>query len=233
VARGGNDEFNYRSAIEAAGTNITGAGSFTLNTNDVSKLTTGSQWTDISISDTYHTGGGGTPGPNFDTTQPNPPNGGVAGDFPDATVAVPNNPFFRFSFYVDKADIIEDSPLYLTVKFADYDVPPVTVNLTGISGALTPGLIQLTAVNPATQDGYIEMASSDQIPFDGVFISDGTRWRGLLEVQIQAGSPGNYEPFFAIDFVQLGVTAIPEPSAAWTAVGLAIAAVAARKRRRR
>ena len=184
VAWGGSDEFNYRSAAEAGGAYVEGQG-FTFATTG--SLTTGSQWTDISITPSYHNNSSNTPGPNFDTG-----NGG----FPEADKAVPNNAFFRFSFSVDKTDILAGATLYLNVIFGDYEVVPAALNLVGANGAFT----ETIPLQTQTKDGLIQ-ASYVALNFSDVFVDDGDSWKGMLEVTFNAPN----EPYYALDCVELGI----------------------------
>jgi hypothetical protein len=193
VASGGWDSFNFRTVAEAAGTSAYGSG-YTLNTYN-SKSTTGSQWTDISITTSYGTQ---TPGANFNTG-----NGG----FPDTGgVGLPNEALFRFVFTVNKGDIASGQTMYLNIKFGDYEVIPAKLNLTTATGSLVANIP--LATQAANQDGLIQLNHTAGLAFANVFTDMGTYWQGYLQVQFDAPN----EPYYAVDFIQLGTTPIPEPA---------------------
>ncbi|MGB3087288.1 MAG: PEP-CTERM sorting domain-containing protein [Phycisphaerae bacterium] len=210
VASGGWDGFNHRTVAEAAGAYVEGSG-FTLTTSG-GKSTDGSQWTDISITNTYGTQ---TPGLKFNTGN---------GVFPDSGgAALPNYAYLSFVFLVDKADIDSSKPLFLNVIFGDYEVVPAKLDLVGAGGAFTK-YIPLTT---QTKDGLIQ-ASYTPLAFGDVFIQDpnnANNWLGMLEVTFDAAN----EPFYALDSVELGL--IPEP-ATLALVGLGLAGLVARRRRK-
>jgi hypothetical protein len=193
VAAGGLDGFNHRTVAEAGGAYVEGSG-FTLTTSG-GKSTGGSEWTDISITTSYFTQ---LPGPNFNTG-----NGG----FPDSGgAALPNYAYLRFVFLVNKADIDSSQPLYLNVVFGDYEVIPAKLDLVGAGGAFTKDI----PLNPQTKDGLIQ-ASYVSLAFGDVFIQDPNNvnnWLGMLDVTFDAVN----EPFYALDYVELGTTPIPEPA---------------------
>ncbi|MGB2966634.1 MAG: PEP-CTERM sorting domain-containing protein [Phycisphaerae bacterium] len=209
VMTGGWDGFNHRTVAEADGDYVEGSG-FTLTTSG-GKSTGGSEWTDISITNLYVIQ---TPGDDFNTH-----NGG----FPDpGGAALPNYAFLRFVFLVNKADISSSQPLYLNVVFGDYEVIPAKLDLVGAGGSFTKNI----PLNPQTKDGLIQ-ASYTSLAFNDVFTDfDANNWLGMLDVTFDAP----YEPFYALDYVELGTTPIPEPA---TLAFLALGGVGLLARRRR
>lgn len=174
VATGNGDDFDNRSTAEKAnnaplgGTGYTDTGS------------TGSKWTDISLSTSF--------------TGP---------DFPDPSgVAAPNEPQFIFKFHVADGDIVVGAPQFFNVIFGDYDVVPANIQLSFLSA---PSLTVALATQPGTGDGLIQAATAN-LAFNDVFTSDGVGgWNGFLQVDFNAPN----EPFTAFDFAELSTTRIP------------------------
>ncbi|MCK6457762.1 MAG: PEP-CTERM sorting domain-containing protein [Phycisphaerae bacterium] len=195
---GQGDDFDNRSMIEKTGLYVEGNG-FSDFAN-----TTGSQFTDISLST------------SFDTTFP-PPN-----DFPSPpSFTLPNQPGFIFDFFVLANAVDPMTPVFINVVFGDYDVQPAMLvlrraDLTEFSVALI--------VQPPGEDGLVQAAFA-QLTFADVFAPKGLGYRGYLEVDFDA--PG--EPYTAFDFAELSVRPIPEPA---TLALLAIGGLTTLRRRR-
>lgn len=198
VQFGQGDDFDNRAPAEKAGTFVTGVGF-----SDAA-LTTGSHFTDISLST------------SFDTTFP-PPN-----DFPSPPSNVrPNQPGFFFHFFVAAGDIDPNTPVFINVVFGDYDVTPANLRLT--TADATTFIVPLV-VQPPDEDGLIQAAFA-QLAFADVFTAEGGGWRGQLEVDFVAP----LEPYTAFDYAELSVTPIPEPA---TLVLLALGLPGILRRRR-
>ena len=171
VATGSGDDFDNRSSESISVTGATDTG------------TTGTQWTDISLSTSFqNTPGGAT---------------------------LPNEPLFEFRFDVAKADIVEGSTLFFNLVFGDYDVSPASVRVTtndganGANGTITLPLSLQS--NNGGEDGLVQAAST-VLNFDDVFSDGGSVWNGYLDVKFV--SPN--EPYTAFDFVELSLDRIPD-----------------------
>jgi len=202
VATGSGDDFDNRSAAEKANTAATGGNGFTDNGSS------GSKWTDISLSTSF--------------TGP---------DFPDPSgPAVPNQPTFIYDFHVDGSAILTTTQLFFNLIFGDYDVTPANINLTFASAASRT--VNLT-VQPGNGDGLIQAASA-LLNFNEVFTTDGSGgWDGFLKVDFIAPN----EPYTAFDFTELSVTQIssnpvPVPPTL-PLVGVALLALGYSRRHRR
>ena len=181
VATGSGDDFDNRSAAEVANSSPLGGSGY----SDLGS--SGSKWTDISLSTSFT-------GPNF--PDPNGP-------------SVPNEPSFLFQFHVNGGDILAGTPVFFNLIFGDYDVVPANVHLTYASSS--PQTLPL-ATQPGAQDGLIQ-AIPTSLSFFDVFTADGIGgWNGFLRVDFIAPN----EPYTAFDFVELSVTpistGIPEPA---------------------
>jgi hypothetical protein len=191
VATGAGDDFDNRSAAEVANTAAPSGSGFT-NTGS-----SGSKWTDISLSTSFT-------GPNF------PDSGGPG---------VPNQPSFLYKFHVAGGDVSPSTQLFFNLVFGDYDVVPANITLTFASAPQRT--VTLTTQSGAA-DGLIQAASA-LLNFNEVFTDDGSGgWNGLLQVDFIAPN----EPYTAFDFTELSVTqisaTIPEPATvALLALGLA------------
>lgn len=206
LAAGAGDDFDLRTAAEIGGNFLTGSG-FT------DTGSTGSQFTDISLSTTYGNSSASANvliGSNFAA-----PVFGAGGLFPKPpSSSLSNQPGFEFRFDVNKSDIIEDRTLFFNVLFGDYDVVPATLNVTINNGSGSPGnIINLPlVVQPADEDGLIQGAFST-LNFSQVFSDGGSVWNGFLNVDFNAPN----EPYTAFDFVEVSLNPIlpestPEPS---------------------
>ncbi len=202
VATGQGDDFNHRSAAEVANTYLQLIGATNL-------ASTGSKWTDISLSTSY------------DTTFPgNRTNGDPLDDFPDpAGSAVPNQPRFSYEFFVATGDISPTSPLYFNLIFGDYDVSPANVKITRTNGTQVTVPLTLQAGN---QDGLIQAAFTT-LAFTDVFTATAGGWNGKLTVDFVAPN----EPYTAFDFAELGTSQISfTPVPAGASLVLVLAALA-------
>ena len=202
------DDFDFRSSAEIQGNFITGNGFTNVGS-------TGSQFTDISISASYDCSSGRgdvlvNPTFNaqvFGTGNPIP--------LPPSFFS-PNQPGFQFQFDVNKGDILKDRTLFFNVLFGDYDVTPATLNVTinnGSGGAGSTINLPLT-VQPPNQDGLIQAAFTT-LGFSEVFSDGGAVWNGFLGVDFNAPN----EPYTTFDFVEVSLNPItpqstPEPSSA-------------------
>jgi hypothetical protein len=200
VATGSGDDFDNRSAAETANTAPPGGSGFT------DTGSSGSKWTDISLSTSF-TGSG----------------------FPDpGGPGLPNQPTFLFDFHVNGSDIIAGTPQFFNVIFGDYDVVPASIRLTY---DFSPTQTLPLTVQPGNADGLIQAATAT-LAFADVFTADGSGgWNGFLQVDFLAPN----EPYTAFDFAELSTTqigfGIPTPPVLpLVAIGLA-ALLLARTRR--
>lgn len=184
------DDFDNRSAQEKAGTFLTGGG-FT------DKGSTGSEYTDISLST------------NFRNTFPDSTTNPFPGDGDPTTL--PNQPGFKFNFSVNQSDIIANTPLFFNLVFGDYDVRPSQINFTRADG--TTFTRAVTARRGSTQDGLIQ-AAFVQLDFSDVFTANGSVYDGFLNADFDAPK----EPYTAFDFAEISTskidiepTPVPEP----------------------
>jgi len=215
---GSRDDFDNRSAAEVAGGSLTGSG-FT------DQGTTGSQFTDISLSTSYTTSSAAN-----DVFNANTMTRGAGGAFPTPPSGnLPNQPGFGFDFLVGGADIVAGTQIFFNMVFGDFDVIPANIMFTRGNG--TTFNANVTPQNNAQgQDGLIQAAFAT-LNFSDVFTATGGGWDGKLQVDFVA----NNEPYTAFDFVELSVTPIgtlPEPSTAYLfGAGLAGFAAAWRYRK--
>lgn len=222
VQYGSHDDFDLRSSGEIAqksvfaGSNVTNFGG-----------TTGSQWTDISLSRSYDasssvgqvlTGGNPVDGLRF----------GAGGPFPDGASRIPNEPSFLFQFDVAKTALNANAGIYFNLIFGDYDVTPAAIRLTLADHSTK--LINLRTQG-ANRDGLIQAAQAD-LAFDDVFRDGGSLWNGMLRVDFIAPN----EPYTAFDYVELStfpILSVPEPSSVVTlGIGLGVGVLGAAVRRR-
>lgn len=179
------DDFDNRS-----GEGITGSGF----TNTAS---TGSQFTDISLSRSYDTSSAANNVYNANTNT-----FGSGGAFPSPpSNTLPNQPGFLFDFFVGSGDITSGTPLFFNLLFGDYDVSPAQVIFTRANG--TTFTLPLT-LQPGTQDGLIQAAFAN-LAFNDVFTAGAGGWDGYLKVDFSAPN----EPYTAFDFAEVGTTQIP------------------------
>lgn len=205
VAFNSGDNFDNRSAAEIGNTLVQGSG-FT-----GAGATSGSKWTDISLS----------------TTMP-------ALNFPDpAGPGQPNEPLFQFRFDVAKTDISSSNALFFNLIFGDYDVTPASVRVTKNNGSGAAGAISTVALTtqPGNADGLIQAAFLNLSFFD-VFSDAGAVWKGYLDVKFVAPN----EPYTAFDYAELSLVQVsftPTPDAGATAalLGLALALLVVGRRR--
>lgn len=180
VATGSGDDFDNRSAGETADTAVTDS-----VFSDVAS--SGSKWTDISLSTSFS-------GPDF------PDTGGTG---------TPNEPIFIFDFTVLKTDIIFGVDVFFNLLFGDYDVSPADIDLLFPGTGAASRSIALT-LQAGSEDGLIQAAFAT-LAFSEVFSDGGTTWDG--EVRVEFDAPN--EPYTAFDYVELSTEAIPlipEPS---------------------
>ncbi|NET39537.1 MAG: hypothetical protein F6K19_47515 [Cyanothece sp. SIO1E1] len=113
-------------------------------------------------------------------------------------------PVFTFDFSVNQDDIAEDSPLYLNLLFADYDVKNAEIQFTTANGSFTRQLTRQR--NQEGFDGLIQSAFVE-LSFSEVFTAseDGSdSFDGFLQAEIIAPD----EPYLAFDFAELGTSQI-------------------------
>ncbi|MEM6450539.1 MAG: hypothetical protein AAF703_09520 [Cyanobacteria bacterium P01_D01_bin.105] len=129
---------------------------------------------------------------------------------------------FLFDFTVDKDSVVEDSPFYLNLLFADYDVKDAQIEFTTANTSFTRTLTKQD--NSDGQDGLIQSAFVE-LTFDEVFSAAGDNFDGYVKAKVVAPD----EPYLAFDYVEIGATKIdivgqdptdiPEPT---TALGLLV-----------
>jgi hypothetical protein len=202
VATGRGDDFDLRSASEINNTgNFFGAGV----TNTAG--TTGSKFTDISLSTSYDSSAtankvliGGNPNTGLTF--------GAGGPFPSPPSNVlPNQPGFVFSFDINKANLATQTPIFFNMVFGDYDVTPAVIDITRVDG--TTGTLSVMT-QPNGQDGLIQAATTT-LAFNDVFADGGSVWHASLKVDFVAPN----EPYTAFDYVELSTVAlvsVPEPA---------------------
>jgi hypothetical protein len=223
VATGRGDDFDLRSSLEVAnknnflGTGVSNAGG-----------TTGSKYTDISLSTSYDASAaadkvliGGNPNTGLVF--------GPGGPFPTgrSSTQLPNQPGFVFSFDVSKVNLASQTPIFFNLVFGDYDVVPASIVITRGDGS-TKTLIVNT--QPKSEDGLIQAATAS-LTFNDVFKDGGSVWNGSLKVDFIAPN----EPYTAFDYVELSTKPLvaPEPgSLALVAIGLVGAGMIRLRRRR-
>ncbi|MEC4892630.1 MAG: PEP-CTERM sorting domain-containing protein [Oscillatoria sp. PMC 1050.18] len=143
--------------------------------------TKGSRFTDVSLSEGYK------------------PNGEKGLIFHKAN--------FVFDFFVDSADIIADSPLFLNFMYGDLGVPG-KVKFTRQDGSKF--VQSLAEIDHDNQDGQI-LGAFAEIAFNDIFSlsEDGTGYDGYLELNFTT-SNGKLEPYIAIDYVEISTTPFGE-----------------------
>lgn len=213
------DDFDNRSAAEIGGSSLGGSGFTNVGT-------TGSQFTDISLSQSYDDSQAA--GNVFDA---NTGTFGAGGPFPTPpSPALPNQPGFVFDFFVAGADIADGTPVFFNMLFGDYDIVPAEILFTRADNT-TFSIAVTTQNSPAGEDGLIQSTFAT-LAFDDVFIAALGGWDGKLGVDFQAPN----EPYTAFDFVELSVTPItpnpiPVPAAVWL-FGTALIGLAGFSRRK-
>jgi len=199
VATGRGDDFDLRSAAAMGNTlNSAGTGVTAINAG-----TTGSMFTDISLSTSYGTSqaahqvltGGTAASPTF----------GAGGAFPDGSPAtLPNQPGFVFDFTIDPTQFNPANPIFFNLIFGDYDVTPATIQITRLDGTKRTVTVMTQGGN---QDGLIQAATAT-LSYADVFTGN----HGFLKVDFNAPN----EPYTAFDYVELStsalVPAVPEPA---------------------
>jgi MYXO-CTERM domain-containing protein len=217
----GFDDFDNRSAADAASTNLGGGGY-------VDTGTTGSQFTDLSLSASfglarvYRSPGAFTfPGSPLPFPFPDP-----------AGVGLPNEPSFSFRFDVATTDIDPLQQVFFNMLIGDYDVEPAEVQLVLNDGNGGPGTIVTLplTLQDGEEDGLVQGAFAT-LAFSDVFSADpmGGKWNGFLDVRVLA--PG--EPYLAFDFVELSTRPIINAPAPGALALLALGGLLAHRLRRR
>lgn len=211
------DDFDNRSAAEIAGASLSGGGFTNVGT-------TGSQFTDISLSLSYDDSQAA--GNVYDS---NTGSFGTGGPFPTPpSPTLPNQPGFVFDFFVASGDIANNTPVFFNMLFGDYDISPAQIQFTRDNGTTFTSSV---ATQPLGQDGLIQ-ASFATLGFSDVFSAALGGWDGFLRVDFLAAN----EPYTAFDFVELSVTPItpnvvPVPAAVWL-FGTALVGLAGFSRRK-
>ncbi len=197
------DDFDNRSAAEVGGTSLAGSGFIDMGS-------TGSQFTDISLSTSYDASSAANNVFNANTGT-----SGVGGTFPmPPSGTLPNQPGFVFDFFVASADITAGTPVFFNMLFGDYDIVPA--NLLFTRADTTTFTAAVTPQNSAQgQDGLIQSAFAT-LAFTDLFSAALGGWDGRIGVDFVAPN----EPYTAFDFVELSVTPItlnpvPVPAAVW------------------
>ena len=198
VSTGSGDDFDLRSKAEIANTaNTTGVG-----VTDTG--TTGSKFTDISLSTSYDASSaaknvliGGNP--NVGLVK------GAGGPFPSPpSSSLPNQPGFVFHFDASKGAINPNSSIFFNLIFGDYDVTPADIVITRANGSTQT--INLT-VQPGNADGLIQAATAS-LKFSDVFTDGGLVYTGSLKVDFNAPR----EPYTAFDYVELSTVPVVSTS---------------------
>ena len=128
VATGSGDDFDNRSAGEKADTAVTDS-----VFSDVAS--SGSKWTDISLSTSFS-----------------------SPDFPDTGgTGMPSEPIFIFDFTVLKTDITFGADIFFNLLFGDYDVSPADINLLFPVTGTASRSVALT-LRAGNEDGLIQAA---------------------------------------------------------------------------
>ena len=211
----GFDDFDNRSAGDAAGTTVGGGGFIDTGTS-------GSAFTDLSLSQSFGLAGvyksPGNPGPFA---------------FPDGSPqTLPNQPGYAFRFTVAKGDINPAQELFFNLLIGDYDVVPAEVSLFINDGAGGTGA-QITlplTVQENTADGLVQGAFAT-LAFSDIFSDGGAVWNGFLNVDVLAPN----EPYLAYDFVELStrpIFTVPAPTAL-TLLMLGLTTIGLRRRQAR
>ena len=197
-ATGQGDDFDNRSALEVGGSSLSGSGY-------TDQGSTGSQFTDISLAQSYDASSGANNVYNANTNS-----FGAGGPFPlPPSNSLPNQPGFFFDFFVAAADITPGSPLFFNLVFGDYDVVPAGVKFTRSDKSIFN--LNLNT-QPGNQDGLIQ-AAFVSLAFGDVFTIGAGGWDGFLRVDFLAPN----EPYTAFDFAEISLrqiptTPVPEPS---------------------
>ncbi len=210
VATGSGDDFDLRSTMaKNDALNFAGAGVTAINSG-----TTGSKYTDISLSTSYGTSqannqvfvGGTAANPQY----------GAGGAFPDGSPGVlPNQPGFVFDFTIDPSQFNPANPIYFNLVFGDYDVTPATIQITRLDGSKDTINVMTQGGN---QDGLIQSATA-VLNYSDVFTGN----EGYLKVDFNAPN----EPYTAFDYVELSTVALvntPEPTSL-ALMGLSLSAL--------
>lgn len=180
--------FDNRSNGELATTYVTGSGF----TDDGS---IGSDWTDLSLGKSF----------NYKTS----PTRGHP--FPDNDPKPPNEPHFKFRFFVPKDKIERGTKLFFNIVMADYDLNEVgQIKITERTGKTTLLDLAVSKKEKGDRDGLIQSASTS-LNFGAVF-KDGDKsgkkpgyWIGILDVDLVAPE----EAYTSFDFAEISVDKIP------------------------
>lgn len=195
---GGGDDFDNRSAAEIAGNSLSGQGYTNITT-------TGSQFTDISLSTSYDTSSAGGNVYNANTSSY-----GTGGPFPTPpSGSLSNQPGFVFDFFVAAGDIAAGTNVFFNMLFGDYDVTPASIRFTRADNTT---FNQNVSTQSGAADGLIQAAFAT-LAFGDVFSATTGGWSGKIKVDFLAPN----EPYTAFDFVELSVkpiqpNVVPEPT---------------------
>jgi len=205
------DDFDYRSAAETGGAHLTGSGYTDTGS-------TGSQFTDISLSQSYDTSSGAG-------TVHVPGGTGSGGPFPTPpSTDTPNQPGFVFDFFVAGADIVGATPMFFNLIYGDYDSVPAEVMITRADGTY---MIVPVSVQPPSADGLIQSAAVN-LTFGDIFQPTAGGYDGYLRVDFVAPN----EPYTAFDFVELSTRSIvPDTGCTSLLLSVALMGIAALWRR--
>lgn len=201
ISRG--DDFDNRSAAEIGGTSLTGSGFIDMGS-------TGSQFTDISLSTSYDASSAAN-----NVFDANTNTSGAGGAFPvPPSATLSNQPGFVFDFFVATPDIAAGGQVFFNMLFGDYDIVPANLLFTRADSSTFTAAV--TPQNSALgQDGLIQSAFAT-LAFSDLFSAAIGGWDGKLGVDFVAPA----EPYTAFDFVELSVAPIspnpvPIPAAIW------------------
>ncbi|QDV27351.1 hypothetical protein [Aureliella helgolandensis] len=204
LATGNGDDFDNRSVAEVSGSSVTGSGF-------IDNGSTGAQYTDIALSQSYDRSSSRGLVYNADSNT-----SGAGGAFPNApSNSLPNQPGFVFDYSVAVGDILDGTDVFLNLVFGDYDVTPANVQVTFADNTST--IVSLTR-QAGKKDGLVQSAYA-VLEFNKVYTTTVAGFDGYAKVDFNAAN----EPYTAFDFVELSVepialNSVPEPTtlAVWT-----------------